>query len=101
MKACECCGRRLPAYVEITGGIWMPYGMKAATVHRLTDYDVENMQDDNGNITRESVDRWVGLNSGDFSSVDGWSAMVEGMEFPFEDEEVELQFNHCMYGDED
>jgi hypothetical protein len=62
----------------------------------LTDYDLRNMTDDDGHITRESVERWVMLNSGDFSEIIDWSGSLEvgdqTIEFPWEHEESEEQY---------
>jgi len=87
--------------INIVGGIWMPYGAKAATTIECSQYDVENMRDDDGKVTRESVEQWLTTHSGDFSSVIDFSASLEDendtVEIPWQDEENEMAFCDCMF----
>jgi len=75
-KHCEYCGRAYPATITIGGGIWWPYGAKASLTRELSDYGLECMAAENGEFTVESINRWVDCNSGDFSSVDWWEAII-------------------------
>jgi len=85
--------------VEVVGEIWMPYGTVCATTYTLSGYDVENCRNDNGQITRDSVERWVGMHSGDFSSVRDFRASLEDgdetVDIPWASEEGELAFVDC------
>ena len=85
------------AYVDVIGGIWMPYGATCAYRYELRDYDLENI----GEFTRENVDRWLTTNSGDFSSIKDFRAECGETEIPWADEESELTYNDCMYPAED
>ena len=102
--------------VDVVGKIWMP-ATTAATSYTLSDYDIGNIralsQDADigpvhaGPITREGVEQWLTMNSGDFQSVDDFRVTIstaDGYDFDsdFEDEEAELTFNDCMFpGDDD
>ena len=61
-----------------------------------TSYDLENMRDDNGKITRESVANWLTCHSGDFSEVLDFSASLEdgaeSIDIPWATEEGELAY---------
>lgn len=92
------------SYVQVVGRIWMP-STTAAMSYTLNGYDVENARDDEGQITRESVECWLGAHAGDFSSVDDFFASIEDgeqtIEIPWSDEESELTYNDCVYGSDD
>jgi hypothetical protein len=93
--------------VQVIGGIWWPYGATCAMQYELDGYQVENATDENGKVTRESVQRWIDTNTGDFSTVIDWTASIEladgsdTVELPWTDEESEFTFNDAMYGSED
>src|SRR6478672_11219335 len=56
--------------VRVVGKLWMPM-CDAATEMTLSEYDMSNI----GNPeNRDEVERWIMLNSGDFSSVTDFSA---------------------------
>lgn len=84
------------SYVDIVGGIWMPYGAVCSMRMRLSQHDIDDMRDADGKITRESVDRWVSVNSGDFSSLKDWRASIEDgnttIDLPFTSEDGELAY---------
>jgi len=86
--------------VRIVGGIWMPYGAICAIELNLSAYDIENARNENGKLTRESVERWVVTHSGDFSSVLDFYASIEDgettVEIPWKDEENEGTYWDCM-----
>ena len=86
--------------VRIVGGIWLPYGATYALDKDLSDYDVRNLRDEEGKITRESIEQWIACNSGDFSSIIGWSASIEDngetLDFPWPSEEIECQYFDCF-----
>lgn len=92
------------SFINVLGELWYP--STGATVYNLSDYDLENMKDDNGNYTRESVELWLGSHSGDFQSVTDFSAdlsLPDGKDIviPFENEENEMEFNDIMYAEPD
>ena len=86
--------------VQIIGVIWMP-PVTCATQKTLRDYDIENMRNDEGQITRESVEQWLTTNSGDFQSVTDFSASIEDgentVDIPWASEESEFTYVDCMY----
>jgi hypothetical protein len=90
--------------VQIVGYLWMPQ-CKAATEQSVSSYDIENMTDDDGNVTRDSVEQWVMTHSGDFSSVIDFRADLEvgdkTIVIDWEKEESECDFADCMYPAED
>ena len=64
--------------LSVIGKIWMPYGAVCAQEYTLDDYDLANATDDEtGTITRDSLEQWIMLHTGDFSGVDDWSASLE------------------------
>ena len=77
----------------------MPMGATCGMTKTLSSYDVENMRDDAGNITRESVDLWLCSNAGDFSSVQDFRASIEDgentIEIPWATEDGEMAFMDC------
>lgn len=85
--------------VRILGGIWWPYGATCAQLKELSAYDVENARDDEGKITRESLDRWVSLHSGDFSSVVDWSASIEDGDETLDFDWEKGEESECAYLD--
>jgi len=90
------------SYVQVYGRIWMPQ-VEAAYEYPLRDYDIRNMTNDAGTITREDVEDWLTKNAGDFSQVIDFSASIElgeeTIDIPWRDEEAELTYNDCVYGD--
>ena len=90
--------------VQVIGRIWMP-STTAAQTYDLTGYDVDNARGDDGAITRDSVSRWLDTHAGDFASVTDFTASIEDgdttVDIPWADEESELTFNDCTYGEDD
>lgn len=90
--------------VRIIGNLWMPQ-CPAATQVEVTSYDLENMRDDDGKLTRDSVEQWVMTHSGDFSSVTDFYASLEDgeatVEIPWSSEENELAWGDAMHPAED
>lgn len=84
--------------VRVIGRIWMPAAV-CAMEYQLNAYQVENAKDDQGRITRESLDRWLSTNSGDFQSVtDFWASIEVGdqtVEIPWANEDSECEFWDC------
>ncbi len=63
------------SYVDIIGTIWLPAVTCAQRIN-VDSYDIENMRDDDGAITRDSVEQWLTSHSGDFQCVDDFSASI-------------------------
>lgn len=81
-------------YVELIGHIWQPGIGPCAQRIELRAYDVENIGE---TVGRESVLDWLYLHTGDFQSIDDFSAVVGGVEIPWQDEDSEYVYNNCMY----
>lgn len=93
------------SFVIVLGRIWWPMGAVCSLEKTLSAYDVENMRDcEDGVITRDSVDRWVSMNSGDFSEIVDWSASIEDgdstLDFPWSSEENEIAYLDTMCDEE-
>ncbi len=92
----------LKSFILIVGTIWMPQST-CAQRKDLSQSDIEQMTDDDGNVTRESVEQWVNTNSGDFSKVIDFYADIEtgkgNIIIEWNSEDNEITFEHCMYGE--
>lgn len=82
------------SYVDVVGRLWM--GGKASLRINLSGHDLENMRDDDGQITRETVEQWLSTHSGDFQHTIDFSASIEdgdkSLDFPFATEEGEMDY---------
>ena len=82
--------------VDVLGEIWMPFGAECSLRKTLSNYDIENMRDGKGRITRKSVDHWLTMNAGDFSRVLDFSASIEDcnetIDIPWLSDEMELRY---------
>ncbi len=94
--------------VDVIGYIWQPGVGQCAMTYELTRSDVDNARDlptRGRKITRESLECWLDCHAGDFSEVTDFRASVEvdgeTVEIEWADEESELVFNDCMYGEEE
>jgi hypothetical protein len=91
------------SFVDILGVIWLP-PITAAQRRELDSYDIDNMTDDNGTITRDSLEHWLCLHSGDFQSITDFSASIElgddTIDIPWSNEDNELTYIDCMPGEE-
>lgn len=91
--------------VYVLGEIWMPTGVPCAMQYDLTSYDVENARDEDGEITRESVEDWLSKNAGDFSRIIDFAANIadgdKDIIIEWADEGNEAVYNDCVYGDPD
>lgn len=85
------------SYIDVLGTLWMPHAEASMRI-RVDSYARENMRDDDGHITRESVEDWLTSHAGDFSSVIDFTASIEDgeetIEIPWSSEE-----NECRYLD--
>lgn len=90
--------------IDVIGRIWMPSTV-AATTLTLSGYDVENARDDDGAITRESVEDWLNKNAGDFAEIIDFAASIEDGDatvlIDWSDDESLLIFGDLMYPAED
>ena len=81
--------------VYVVGVIWMP-AITCAQTLTLSDYDIRNAQDENGAVTRESLEQWLTSHTGNFRSVTDFSASLEvgddTVEIPWATEEGELAY---------
>jgi len=88
----------------ILGTAWMPM-VPCAMDMELSHYDVENARDDDGKITRESVEAWLSTHAGDFSNITDFYASIEDgsdtVEIAWNSEENQLTYLGCMYPSED
>lgn len=85
------------SYVDVLGYIWMPHALCSTRI-TLSAYDLGNIADEGGNITREDVEQWLTMHTGDFSNVVDFNASIEWngetLDFPWSTEE-----NECAYFD--
>lgn len=86
--------------VDVIGRIWMP-SVVCAQTFQLTSYDVENARDEDGDLTRESLTRWLDTHAGDFSEILDFSADIGDNEFvsDWADELSAFTFSDAMFGD--
>lgn len=92
------------SFINVVGNLWMP-NTQAAMQYTISASDIKNMTDEDGQITRESVEDWLAGHSGDFSSITDFYADIEynGVNtiIQWNDEENEFAFNDMMYPIED
>lgn len=89
--------------IQVIGTIWMP-AVTAAMTYELDAWDLGNARDDDGRLTRESVEGWLMTHSGDFQSVQDWRADIADGEtdvvFDWTHPDSEITFNDCCLPDE-
>lgn len=82
--------------VRMIGHIWMP-NVVCARDYELDEYALGNL----GDWTRDNVQGWLALNTGDFQSVDDFEVDFdrEGRRWysPWKSDESELTYNDCMF----
>jgi hypothetical protein len=89
-------------YIQMIGPIWEPGFDCCAMDKMLSGYDVRNIEEiakdlfDSDVITREAIEHWLSLNSGDFQHVTDFYASVGDQDFPWADEESEFAYCDCM-----
>jgi hypothetical protein len=90
------------SFIHVLGYIWMP-SVQCSQRIDLRQYDIDNMRNDEGTITRDDVENWLGSNAGDFSSITDFYASIEdgntSIEIAWNDEENEFTFNDNMYAE--
>lgn len=81
--------------VDVVGRIWMPQAVCSLRIV-MSRYDVDNARDDDGNITRDSLESWLHTHTGDFSEIIDFRASIEdgeqSIEIPFASEDGESQY---------
>lgn len=87
--------------IDILGAIWWPMGATAGQSRDLSAYDLANIGDP---ANRDDVERWLCLNSGDFSSITDFRADfdIDGTHIVHEwakGEESDFAFIDCFFGD--
>lgn len=83
-------------WIDILGRIWMP-PVVCAQRKELSIYDISCMgMKVNDAPTRDEVEQWLLLHSGDFQEVIDFHAVIGETEIPWKDEENELKFFDCM-----
>jgi hypothetical protein len=87
--------------IDLIGPIWAPFGLVCALEKTLTSHDLENV----GEWTRDNVEHWLSLHSGDFQHVQDFRADFsrKGKDWVSEwaEEESEFLFSDAMYPEED
>jgi hypothetical protein len=90
--------------IDVVGYIWMPH-TTAAMSYTVSSYDIENMREEDGTITRASVEDWLGSHSRDFQSITDFRASIEDgsqtIDIDWADIDNECTFNDCMFPSED
>lgn len=81
--------------IYVIGKIWMPAITCAQTI-KVTDHDIENMKD-NGELTRDSIENWLGCHTGDFQSIIDFSVDIADFQSPWADPDSEFIFMDCIY----
>jgi hypothetical protein len=89
------------SFIQILGIGW--YGQICAMDKDLSLYDIGNIEErGDGEITREAVEDWLTVNSGDFQSVTDFRADIsyedEDYLFEWSDEDSGWQYNDCFLG---
>ena len=81
--------------IWIVGKIWMPRITCSHTIE-LRAYDVENIRDDDGKITRDAIAQWLCTHAGDFSSIQDFAASIEDgtetIDIPWATEDGEIAY---------
>lgn len=83
--------------IQMLGTIWMP-AVTCAQEKVLSGYDLGNIEQP---ITRDTVEHWLMLNSGDFQHIQDFCASLEidgeTIDIPWANEESECEYFDCMY----
>lgn len=99
----------IKSVISVIGPIWMPFGMVCAMDYDLDSYQMGNLLanvEEGEGLSRDHVERWLALNSGDFQNVIDFRADLElpdGTNFTseWESEESESHFSDCMFPQEE
>lgn len=81
--------------VDVVGRIWMPQIVCSLRIE-MRQYDLDNARDNDGRITRDSLELWLCSHTGDFSHIIDFRASIEDGEesirIDFATEEGESQY---------
>ena len=88
------------SFIDVVGYIWMPNRI-CSMRYTLSAYDLTNIREiGNGRLTRDAIEDWLTMHSGDFQRLLGFYANIEDgkktREFPWPNEEVEMQYLDTM-----
>lgn len=83
--------------VSVIGNIWQPGIGMCAMDYPVTNHDLDSIEE----ITRDNVEYWLMANSGDFKSIIDFSATINDVVIPWENEESEIEYIDCMYPEYD
>jgi hypothetical protein len=77
-------------YIDVVGYGW--YNQPISLTIKLQQHDVENMKDNNQQITRDSIQSWLDCHVRDFQSITDFYALIDnaGIEIPWNKSEDEL-----------
>ena len=88
-------------YIDVLGWIWQPTQSPCSLRIALSKYDTDNMKDDKGETTRQSIEDWLSLNAGDFQAIIDFHAVIDSakVKFPWTSEETEMQYLDTIGGE--
>jgi len=78
--------------IQVIGKIWLP-PVTSAMTYKLSDHDIEKI----GELTRENVEKWLRVNSGDFQCVDDFRADIGDFLSDWSNPDSEEVWCDCMY----
>lgn len=82
----------------------MPAIIAAHTIV-MSDYDVRNALDDDGQLTRDSLEQWLCTHTGDFQSISDFEASIEvdgkTVNIDWAKEDSDCIYSDCVYGGEE
>ena len=82
--------------IQVIGKIWMP-NSTCAMEYTLNKSDLEQYGIDLQNPTKESIERWISTNTGDFSSIEDFRADIGANKvIDWTNPESEYIFSDCM-----
>lgn len=87
------------SFVDVVGKIWMPM-VTCSMRYPLREYDLEQMRNESGLITRDDVAQWLCTHTGDFSHIQDFRASLEDgdktLDFPWATEKGEILYNDTL-----
>ena len=82
-------------WIDILGRIWVPPSI-CAQRKELSRYDISCMEMKINDVpSREEVENWLYINSGDFQEILDFHAIIGETEIPWKDPENELKYFDC------
>jgi hypothetical protein len=83
--------------VQVLGELWWPIGHPAACEYPLTAHDLDQLRDEQGQITRDDIDGWICRHVGDFSTIIDFTASIGDQEYPWSNEDNEILSHDILY----